>query len=144
MQPWHWWALGVALVIIEVFAPGFVFLWLGTSAMLIGGILWLLPSLGGQAQWLGFALLAVASVVGWFAWRRRFPAPPSDEILNRRGAQQIGAVCELTNAIRNGRGRIRLGDTTWSVGGPDLPVGARVRVVGVDGGRLLVEPAEPG
>ena len=39
---------------------------------------------------------------------------------------------------------MRLGDTTWPVAGPDLPEGASVRVVGVEDGRLVVEPAEDG
>jgi len=28
---WHWWILGIALIIFEVFAPGAIFLWYGVS-----------------------------------------------------------------------------------------------------------------
>jgi inner membrane protein len=144
VQPWYWWALGVILAIVEVLAPGFVFLWLGVSALLTGSILWLWPDLDWQAQMSAFAALAVGSVLGWFAWRRRSPASSSDKRLNRRAAQQIGALGSLVDGIRDGRGRMRLGDTTWLVAGPDLPAGTRVRVVGAAGSRLRVEPVDTG
>jgi membrane protein implicated in regulation of membrane protease activity len=35
---------------------------------------------------------------------------------------------------------MRVGDTTWQVAGPELPAGARVRVVGVEGTLLRVAP----
>ena len=41
-------------------------------------------------------------------------------------------------AIEQGSGKARLGDGVWKVSGPELPVGARVRVVGVDGTILKV------
>ena len=50
-------------------------------------------------------------------------------LLNRRGEQMVGRTATLSEPIREGRGRIQLGDTLWRVSGPDLPVGARVRVV---------------
>ena len=142
MSSWYWWSLGVILVIIEVFAPGFVFLWVGASALLTGVLVWFWPTLPWQLQLLAFAMLAVASVVAWFGWRRRHPPEPDDVALNRRAAQQVGALGNLVGGIENGRGRMRLGDTTWPVAGPDLPDGAQVRVVSVDGGRLHVAPAE--
>ena len=52
-------------------------------------------------------------------------------LLNRRGEQLVGRTATLTEPIHEGRGRIQLGDTLWRVAGPDLPVGARVRVVAV-------------
>ncbi|NDH61491.1 MAG: hypothetical protein EBY18_07515 [Alphaproteobacteria bacterium] len=51
------------------------------------------------------------------------------------------ATVVLDAPILNGRGRIKLGDGSWSVTGPDMVAGARVRVRGVDGNELRVEPA---
>jgi hypothetical protein len=61
--------------------------------------------------------------------------------LNRRGAQYVGRVVLLAEAIESGRGKVRLGDTLWLVAGPDLPEGARVRIVAANGTVLVVEPA---
>jgi hypothetical protein len=144
MSHWQWLTFGVLLALVEIFAPGFFFLWLGIGALLTGMLVWLLPGTPWQAQILVFAGLALVSVLGWFAWRRRRPLSQAESGLNRRAAQQIGAVGPLVERLENGRGRIRLGDTSWPVVGPDLPRGARVRVARVEDGRLVVEPAEDG
>ncbi|RVL11686.1 NfeD family protein, partial [Sinorhizobium meliloti] len=59
--------------------------------------------------------------------------------LNRRGESLVGRTAVLEQPIAEGRGRVRLDDTTWSVEGPDLPVGARVRIVASSGRHLTVE-----
>ena len=64
VEYWHWWALGGTLAIVEAFLPGFVFLWLGIAAGLVGCLLWLWPGIGLDYQVLIFAALSVASVVG--------------------------------------------------------------------------------
>jgi len=50
-------------------------------------------------------------------------------------------VIVLDEPILNGRGRVILGDGSWSVTGPDMVKGAKVRVKSVSGTELAVEPA---
>jgi membrane protein implicated in regulation of membrane protease activity len=137
---WHWWALGGVLLIVEALVAGFVFLWLGVAAGLVGALLWLWPGIGPDLQVLLFAALSVASVVGWRRWRNAHPAQSDQPNLNRRGAQYVGRQVTLTEPITNGRGRVKLGDAGWAVAGPDLPAGATVEVVGADGTVLEVRP----
>ena len=138
---WHWWAFGGALLIVEAFAPGFVFLWLGVAAGVVGVLLWLWPGIGSDYQILIFAALSVASVLGWRRWRDAHPAQSDQPNLNRRGAQHVGRRGLLVEPIANGRGRIRLGDGSWAVTGPDLPAGRIVEVTGAEGVVLQVRPA---
>ncbi len=65
IQFWHWWALGGLLMIVEALAPGFMFLWLGVAAALVGLLLLVWPGLEFASQLLAFAVLSVASVVVW-------------------------------------------------------------------------------
>jgi membrane protein implicated in regulation of membrane protease activity len=67
---------------------------------------------------------------------------PGDALLNRRGEQKIGQRYVLAEAIVHGRGKAKVGDGLWLVSGPDLPVGAMVEVVGVDGTTLVVKVAD--
>ena len=138
---WHWWAFGGALLIVEAFAPGFVFLWLGVAAGVVGTLLWLWPGIGTDFQVLIFAALSVASVLGWRRWRDAHPPRTDQPNLNRRGAQHIGQRGQLVEPIANGRGRIRLGDSSWTVTGPDLPAGRTVEVTGAESVVLQVRPA---
>jgi membrane protein implicated in regulation of membrane protease activity len=137
---WHWWVLAVILLALEVAAPGTFFLWLAIAAGAVGLIVLIFPELLWQIQILLFAVGGVAAVLGWRAYAVRRPQQSDDPTLNRRGAQYIGQVFHLSEAIRDGRGRMRVGDTTWQVAGPELPAGARVRVVGVEGTLLRVAP----
>ncbi|MCP5230807.1 MAG: NfeD family protein [Zoogloeaceae bacterium] len=138
---WHWWILGVALVILEAFAPGAFFVWMGAAAIVVGFLLWLIPAMGWEIQFLIFALLSVSAIVGWRMWFKRHPEETDQPSLNRRGEQYIGRSFTLETAIENGVGRIRVGDSQWRVIGDDLPVGSTVTVVGVDGASLKVEAA---
>ena len=45
---WHWWILGLVLLIIEVFVSGAFFLWMAVAAGILGGALWLFPGLSWQ------------------------------------------------------------------------------------------------
>jgi len=67
--------------------------------------------------------------------------PTSDQpFLNQRGSEYVGRTLTLTEAIKNGIGRIRIGDSSWRVEGPDCPVGTLIEVVGIEGTRLQVRP----
>jgi membrane protein implicated in regulation of membrane protease activity len=139
VQFWHWWVLAVLLMLIEVLAPGTFFLWLGLAAGLVGLLLVIIPDLGWQLQVLIFAVLAVLAVLAGRAWLKRHPIETADTGLNRRADALVGEIHVLAEAIHTGRGAVKVGDTVWRAEGPDLPKGARVRVVAVNGTTLKVE-----
>ena len=136
---WHWWVAAIGLIVVETLAPGAIFLWLGVSAAVVGAILLAAPELSWEYQLLIFAVLSVGSVIGWRAYHKRHPSETDLPNLNRRGEQYVGRLITLDDPIVNRVGKIRLDDTSWKVAGQDLPAGARVRVVGVDGVVLQVE-----
>ena len=138
---WGWWIFALVLFGIELLAPGVFFLWLGLAAVVVGFIALVLPDLGWQMDFIIFAVLGVISaVVGRRYWKPT-SGDSAEPALNQRGVQYIGQVYVLQTAIENGHGRMLVGDGSWLVSGPDLPMGARVRVTGVDGARLMVESA---
>ena len=145
--PWIWVIFGLILLGMEILLPSTFLLWPALAALLVG-IVTLFTGLDHsywpwQAQMLAFLVLSVI-----FAWvgRRYLVSRKLDEsdtpLLNQRGAQLIGNTAKLTTAIENGFGRAKIGDTTWSVKGPDLEEGKIVRVTGSEGSVLEVEAAE--
>jgi len=139
---WHWWILALALIIAETFLPGTFFLWMGVSALVLGVLSWLIPAMGWEMQLMLFAVLSLASIVGWRMWQRKHPDETDQPMLNRRGEQYIDRVFVLETAIENGFGKVRVGDSLWRVKGEDAAAGLKVRVTAADGIVLVVEPAD--
>ena len=79
-------------------------------------------------------------------WVRRYSredvAKTDEPQLNIRGAQYIGRKVIVEDAIRNGRGKVRVGDTIWAAEGEDAPRGSEVEVTGVNGTVLVVSRTE--
>lgn len=133
LEFWHWLVLGVALAIIEVFAPGAFFLWLGISAGIVGIVLWLIPGLDWEYQLLLAAILSVASVVIARRYLTIHPLESDEPNLNLRGHQYVGRTFTLEEPVINGRGKIRVDDSTWKISCDDCDAGTKVVINGVDG-----------
>ena len=136
---WHWWSLGAILLIVELLAPGMFFLWMGESAFVVGAILWLFPGMDEEYQVMLFSVLSVISILAARRFLKRRPIESDRPFLNQRTAQYVGRVFTLEEAIINGRGKIRVDDSTWRVEGEDCPAGAKVRVVDAEGVILKVQ-----
>jgi membrane protein implicated in regulation of membrane protease activity len=139
---WYWWALGAAFLVLEMLLPGVVFLFLAIGTLAAGLFLFVVPDLSIELQLLTFAVVSVVAAVGLRKTLRRLQsidAKPNS--LNARGDALIGQTIVLDSPILNGRGRVTLGDGSWSVTGPDMVKGTRVRVAAVQGTELKVEPA---
>jgi membrane protein implicated in regulation of membrane protease activity len=140
LQFWHWLILAALFAGIEMLSPGFFFIWLGGAALLLGLITLVISSMGWEVQLILFAIFAAASVMGWYKFGRKLPGATDDSTLNRRGESLVGRTGVLIDAMVNGRGRVKLGDSTWSAEGEeDAPAGAKVLVTGVHGAVLTVE-----
>ena len=138
MNHWSWLIIALLLFVLELAAPGIVFLWLAAAAALTGLAVWVFPDLSWESAFLLFAVLSViAAILGRKYWRPS-EVESEDPTLNKRGAQYIGHVFQLESDIANGTGRMKVGDTTWRVEGPDLSAGVRVRVESVNGAALVV------
>ena len=60
-------------------------------------------------------------------------------LLNQRTEQFVGNSYVLSEAIINGRGKVKVGDTHWVVEGDDMPAGQSVRVTSAYSNVLTVE-----
>lgn len=136
-----WACLALGLIALETLVPGAALIWLGLAAGLMLVLVVFVPDLPLFWQAVIFVVSAFV-IVGVYWTRLRKTGIPSDQpLLNRRGEQLVGQVHALESAIVNGRGRLSIGGTYWQVEGPDLPVGARVRITGFASMRLRVEAA---
>lgn len=140
LEYWHWLVFAVALIVLEALAPGAIFMWMGVAAALVGVLMLVFP-LTWEWQLVIFAVVSVASIVLWRRYQKAHPSVSASPLLNMRTRRYVGKVVTISSAIENGRGAARVGDTIWNVEGPDLPEGARARVVDAHGAVLVVEAA---
>ena len=137
-----WACLSLLLIAAEVVAPGVFMLWLGMAAAVVFAVVLLVPGIPPPLQALGFIVLSFAFIAVYRRYFRKADQQSDQPLLNRRAEQFVGKVYVLESAISNGTGRIKLGDALWTVTGPELPTGARVRVTAAESMVLTVVPAD--
>ncbi len=140
--PWSWWVLGIVLLAAEFILPGVFLFWIGIAAIITGLIslpLWGSAIWPWEVQLLVFAALALVSAYAGQRYMRNSTKETDQPLLNKRSESLVGRTATLHEAIRDGRGRIKIDDTIWVVNGPELPKGAHVRIVEGNGRTLTVE-----
>jgi membrane protein implicated in regulation of membrane protease activity len=140
LGPWLWMILAAILLLLELFAPGIFLMWFGIAAAITGLIVFRY-GIDWQWQLIWFGALSLASALLAHKYLRRHPLESERPLLNERAAQLIGQSFDLLDPIVDGRGSVKIGDTIWRVEGPELPSGARIKVVGADGTLLKVVQA---
>jgi membrane protein implicated in regulation of membrane protease activity len=139
---WYWWALAAVLLVCEMMLPGIVFLFLAVGATAVGAFLLVASDLPLELQLFVFAIVSVGSAVVLRPILKRLQqGRAQDATINARGDAMVGKTIVLDAPILHGRGRVKVGDGSWTVTGPDMVAGARVRVTAVNGTELAVEPA---
>ena len=137
--------LALLLAIGELVVPGVLLIWFAFAALCIGILALLVPTLPWWALLLVFAVVSAAAIlVG-----RRFYGVNKDtqdeaSDLHNRVAAQIGRRGVISQAIEydGGRGRVKLGDSTWLAYGPSLAKGSVVEAVAYEGTALEVRPVQ--
>lgn len=138
LTPWHWLTAAVLLLVIEMLIGSYYLLWVSFAAFLVAVVQWLFGIAWG-AQMVLFTLVAIASVIAWYIYDQKRDKTSSRPTLNKRGHQYIGRTFQLSDAIINGVGKIKVDDSTWKVQGNDAPLDTAVKVIDIDGTELIVE-----
>ena len=144
---WHWLALGLVLLSIEMMTGTWDLLWVGLAAMFTSAFAAFAPA--GMAGWEGqLIFFAIASTVLFITGRTLFRKMREDveehPTLNKRMASTLGQRGIVAEDFNGGLGQIKLGDTVWSaqsVDGANLASRAAVIVEATEGTTLKVRPA---
>jgi membrane protein implicated in regulation of membrane protease activity len=139
---WYWWAAGVAMIVLAIFAPTPFFLWWAVAAFVMGFVAWFFPILNWQVELLLYAIMAVGVVIARQRYRQLHPIISADPFLNQPVTRHIGTTLILTKAITNGSGRVNIEGNSWAIKGEDMPEGTKVKVTGAEGSTLIVERSD--
>jgi len=143
---WHWIVFGIVSMSIEMFAPTMFFLLIGTSAIMVGIIAFIMP-LGFSTQVTIWAGLSLADTFVWFKVLK-----PIMKMRTKSGMaleQAVGQTGMVTKFdVARGRGVMRftvplLGQEEWTILSQDpISPGETVRVDGLSGNSLLVSKSK--
>lgn len=142
---WNWFAFGAVLFLLEaVTRNGFAF-WIGVLAGLFALLLFIFPAIGVKVQLILFFMSAVLVMMAWRRYVKSFsqkktPRAPIPSNSNK----YIGMIIQLEKATINKMGKVLLDDVIWRIKVlKDLPAGAQVKIISVDGVVLIGETINP-
>jgi membrane protein implicated in regulation of membrane protease activity len=139
-------ALGLVLMVAELFVPATVFLWTGISALAVAILFVAFPNLSLLAA---IVLWVVLSFVTVLVARHRFKSRgtlgerTAPKIApNQYGSEFVGQTTVLKADSENGETRVNLNGASWGVRLPkgDLKAGTKIRITGIDNIMLIAEP----
>jgi hypothetical protein len=137
---WTWLSAAGLLILTDLmFGAHFFLIWLGLCALIMAGLVYFIPELSWQMQFFYYFLLSALCLVFWRNYLKNNPITSDSPLLNSRTEQMVGNTYVLATDIKNGTGKIQVGDSQWIVKGPDASKGTSVKVVSADGMRLQVE-----
>ncbi|WP_448760720.1 NfeD family protein [Acinetobacter tandoii] len=147
-EPWHWFVLGVLLMLSELIIPAFAALWFGISAILVGILLWIFPALDSTVQLVLWMILSILCTIAWFRFIKPLSIDKTKAGLSREATiGQIGMVIQVNMEHEQIRVRFPmpvLGSDEWNCRTlTSVNVGDRVRVVDILGNDLVVQPHRP-
>lgn len=139
---WQWAIAGFMLILAELAIPAFVLIWFGLGALVVALVLAVLPAMAITAQLFVWLAMSLALVALWF----KFFKPSFHKTrVGMSDANVIGEIGLLTREVAPfQKGEVRfqkpiLGADVWPcIADEALPVGARVRVLVVEGSILRV------
>lgn len=144
MLYWQWLALGMALLMAELFLASFFVFWFGLGALLVGALLWLQPGLDPAWQLLGWSVASGLMTLLWFRYLR-----PLMKDRTQAGDARAAVIGEAGRVLRaphgDQRGAVRfttplLGDDEWDfICNQPVAIGDRVYVKDFSGNTLIVE-----
>ncbi len=144
---WHWIALALGLLVVEMAVGTFDLLWTAIAA----GITALFASVAPESvsSWeyeVGvFAIAAVALVLAGRTLFGGLRNPKSTHPnLNDRFANMVGQTALVTSEFVGGFGRVKINDSEWRAqfeGGTAPTVGDSVKIVSGEGSTVVVKTA---
>lgn len=146
--PWVWLFVAVSFTLLEVTLLGGSFILLPFAASAFAASLLGFYDVSVEVQWAVFVLGGAVLWIGFYRWARAFlrdhvlpPGVGADRLVGMTGTVTVAVTPDDSER----RGRISVEGETWGVvTSHEMPLstGTRVRILSMQGARLVVEPIE--
>ncbi len=141
---WHWVVFGIALMLAEMFLASFFILWFGAAAVVIGGLVFLFPTISQSWQVFLWTILSSVLALAWFKYLKPLAIDKTKAGLSREAfLGEVGQVLTPPNGEKRGTLRFPaplMGADEWLFISQDtLVAGDRVSVTDFSGNTLIVK-----
>lgn len=145
IEPWHWFVLGILLILSELILTAFAALWFGIAAIIVSILLWLFPMMGFTTQVITWGILSIICTVLWFKFIKPLSIDKTKAGLLREATLgQVGMV--IHTGLDHQQIVVRfpmplMGSDEWNCRTTaPVKVGDRVRVIDILGNDFVVQP----
>ncbi len=138
--PYYWILLGVVLIVLEIFTPGFFLFLTGIAAIVTGGLSYLFPTVI-WLQWAFFVVLTVLALVFLRGVLLNKVQPTESKNSNVDGLIGKKALVIRTIEPESLKGQVRIEGEIWlaqTTDGSVISEQEEVVVQGVSGTKLIV------
>lgn len=142
MEAYYWFGIAAILIVTEIATLGLTTIWFAAGALVAGFL-----NLLGMNIWIQLGVFVLVSFVMLLMTR-----PLATKYLNARTQKTnadslVGEICLTTEDIDNlqGKGQVVVRGQEWtarSKDGSPISEGTRVRIMKIQGVKLIVEPSE--
>ena len=144
LEPWHWFVLGVLLILSELLLPAFAALWFGIAAIIVGILNLIFPMMSFTTQLVIWIITSILCTLAWFKYIKPLSIDKTKAGLSREATiGQVGMVIQIN--LDHDQIKVRfpipvLGSDEWNCRTQSaVQVGDRVRVTDILGNDLVVQ-----
>lgn len=135
--------IGIFLVILEAFIPGFFIAIPGTAIIVFGILSWILGMNKVITSWWGWTIVllctAIAAIFTIMLYKKIAPISEPETTTSDGLVGKIGIVTRETDPEIPTYGKVRIGSELWSAEASRvIPKGRKVKVIGSEGVHLVV------
>lgn len=140
----EWSALGLLLILFELFIPGVYLFWFGLAGLAVSwGVYMLLIPETVTVQLFAFSILScLTTLSGVYIYKKvenKFKGVKEYKNLNDLASQYIGQIATLTQDTVDGKSKVKVGDSVWlAMTNEDLKAGEKVLITGVEKGLIFI------
>lgn len=146
LEPWHWFLLGIALMLIELAIATFTVFWFGIAAIMVAILLWIFPWMSTTLQIVMWTIFSVLCTLFWFKYIQPLSKKPT-LAAKKNAIGQIGMVIETH--LSNNKIKVRfttpvLGQDEWVCAiDENVQVGDRIQISHIESNKISIKQYLP-
>ena len=140
----EWSALGLILILFELFVPGVYLFWFGLAGLAVswGIYMMLIPDTVAMQLFAFSVFSCLTTFAGVYIYKKvesKFKGVKEYKNLNDLASQYVGQVATLTQDAVDGKSKVKVGDSVWlAMTNEDLKAGEKVLITGVEKGVIFI------